>query len=453
MTLLAINWAGVGVQTLYFIMAFSILVVLHEMGHFLPAKWFKCRVEKFYLFFNPWFSLAKKKIGETEWGLGWIPFGGYVKISGMVDESMDKEQLKLPPQPYEFRAKPAWQRLIIMLGGVIVNVLLAIIIFIFLAWVYGEEYLPPQNAKYGFAVDSLGTSMGLKDGDVIIKLDNQPVKDVTKVPVLIITSEPKKLTVLRDGQEIEMNVPRELVKDLNNSKGGDFTFLRFPGIIEDFGKESPAWEAGLKKGDQIVAIDSVHTPYSTDVQRALRGSRDKKIKVQVKRNNQLVTIPVQVNKEGKMGIQFQTDIRKLGFQIERKEYTFAQAIPAGWNKCWTTLGNYTTGLKQLFTGKANPNESLGSVISIGKIFPKEWGEWELFWRLTAIFSIILAFMNVLPIPALDGGHALFTIVEMITGRKPSDKFMEYAQMVGMVLLLGLMAYALGLDFLRLFRGH
>lgn len=453
MTLLAIDWPGVGIQTLYFIMAFSILVVLHEMGHFLPAKWFKCRVEKFYLFFNPWFSLAKKKIGETEWGLGWVPFGGYVKISGMVDESMDKEQLKLPPQPYEFRAKPAWQRLIIMLGGVIVNVILAIVIFIFITWGYGDEYLPPQNATNGFAVDSLGTAMGLKDGDVITKLDGLPVKDVTKIPVDIITKEPKKLTVLRSGQEFELPVPQTLVRSLNDSKGGDFTFLRFPGIVDDFGKESTAWEAGLKKGDQIVAVDSVQTPYSIDVQRVTRANKGKQLNFQVKRNNQLITIPVPVSTEGKIGIAFLTDIKKLGFQTETKKYSFAESVPVGWNKCWNTLGNYTTGLKQLFTGKANPNDSLGSVISIGKIFPKEWGEWEAFWRLTAIFSIILAFMNVLPIPALDGGHALFTLIEMITGKKPSDKFMEYAQMVGMVLLLGLMAYALGLDFLRLFRGN
>jgi len=451
MTLLAIDWASVGVQTVYFIMAFSILVVLHEMGHFLPAKWFKCRVEKFYLFFNPWFSLAKKKIGETEWGLGWVPFGGYVKISGMVDESMDKEQMKLPPQPWEFRSKPAWQRLIIMLGGVTVNVILAIVIFIFIAWGYGEEYLPPQNAKYGFGIDSLGTSMGLKDGDVITKIDGEAVKDATKVVPQIITKEAKKITVLRDGSETEMNIPEGMIRALNDSKGADFAFLRFPGIVEDFGKVSPAKDAGIQKGDQLVAVDSIATPYFTDFQKVLRNSKSKKITVQVKRNGQVIAVPVQVNEDGKIGIAARTDIEKLGFETETKEYSFAEAIPAGWNRCWSTLSMYTTGLKQLFTGKANPNESLGSVISIGKIFPKEWGEWQAFWTLTAIFSIVLAFMNVLPIPALDGGHALFTIYEMITGRKPGDKFMEYAQTVGMVLLLGLMAYALGLDFLRVFR--
>jgi regulator of sigma E protease len=252
---------------------------------------------------------------------------------------------------------------------------------------------------------------------------------------------------------VELAIPESLVKSLNASKLSDFVYLRYPGVIEKFGDESTAWEAGLREGDQIVAVDSIQTPYYIDVQKITRANKGKTLNFQVKRKDQTITFPVQISKEGKVGIQFQSDILKLGFKTERKKYTFAQSIPAGWNKCWNTLGNYVTGLKHLFTGKANPNESLGSVISIGKIFPKEWGEWEAFWRLTAIFSIILAFMNVLPIPALDGGHALFTLIEMITGKKPSDKFMEYAQMVGMVLLLGLMAYALGLDFLRLFRGN
>lgn len=451
MTLLAIDWASVGVQTLYFIMAFSILVVLHELGHFLPARWFKCRVEKFYLFFNPWFSLVKKKIGDTEWGLGWVPFGGYVKISGMVDESMDKEQLKRPAEPWEFRSKKAWQRLIIMLGGVTVNVILAIVIFIFITWHYGEEYLAPKQAKWGLAVDSLGSAIGLKDGDIVTRIDTTSVKDITKVAPYIITQEARSITVLRNGTEQQLQLPEGFIRQLNDSKGADFAFVRFPGIIEDFGKTSPARDAGLQKGDQLIGVDGTPAPYFSDFQRILRNSKSKRIAVQLKRNSQIMTIPVQVNEDGKIGIKAQTDLKKLGFETEKRSFTFAEAVPEGWRKCWSTLGNYTTGLKQLFTGKANPNESLGSVVSIAKIFPEEWGDWESFWRLTAIFSIILAFMNVLPIPALDGGHALFTIIEMITGRKPSDKFMEYAQTVGMVLLLGLMAYALGLDFLRIFK--
>lgn len=450
MTLLAINWAQVGVQTVYFILAFSILVVLHEMGHFLPAKWFKCRVEKFYLFFNPWFSIAKKKIGETEWGLGWVPFGGYVKISGMIDESMDKEQMKLPPQPYEFRAKPAWQRLIIMLGGVTVNVILAIVIFIFIAWVYGDKYLPPQNAVHGLAADSLGKSIGLQDGDIITKIGNEPVKDVTRVPYLIITQEPSAITVLRNGSELQLSTPASLVKALNQTKGADFAELRFPAVVGQLGKGMNAEKAGIQPGDKIIAVDGVNTPFNSDVKRQLRSKKNKTVQVTVERNNTSKTIPVAVTESGTIGIAFE-DLEKLGFKTETKDYSFIEAIPAGWNRCWTTLGSYMTGLKQLFTGKAKASESLGSVISIGSIFPKEWGEWQAFWTLTAIFSIILAFMNVLPIPALDGGHALFTVYEIITGKKPGDKFMEYAQMVGMVLLLGLMAYALGLDFWRLLK--
>jgi regulator of sigma E protease len=451
MTLLAINWAGVGVQTLYFIMAFSILVVLHEMGHFLPAKWFKCRVEKFYLFFNPWFSLAKKKIGETEWGLGWIPFGGYVKISGMVDESMDKEQLKLPPQPYEFRAKPAWQRLIIMLGGVTVNVLLAILLFIMISFVWGDEYLPPQNAKYGLAIDSLGRSVGLVDGDIITKVDTFSVKDETRVAAQIITKEARSITVLRNGQELKLALPETLVRSLNDNKGGGFADLRIPAIVQEVDKKSV--NQSLQKGDVVVGIDSIRLQYFDELSNTLQQYKKRNAVLTVLRNGRETKLNVKVNDEGRMGFLPQGDLDSLGFKTEVKHYTFLESIPAGWNKCWSTLKMYTTGLRQLFTGKANPNKSLGSVISIGSIFPKKWGEWKAFWTLTAIFSIILAFMNILPIPALDGGHALFTIIEMITGRKPSDKFMEYAQMVGMVLLLGLMAYALGLDFLRLFRGH
>ncbi len=450
MTLLAINWSQVGVQTVYFILAFSILVVLHEMGHFLPAKWFKCRVEKFYLFFNPWFSLAKKKIGETEWGLGWVPFGGYVKISGMIDESMDKEQMKLPPQPYEFRAKPAWQRLIIMLGGVTVNVILAIIIFIFIAWVYGDKYLPPQNTTYGLAVDSLGRTIGLEDGDIITKINNEAVKDETRVPYLIITKEATSVTVLRNGSELQLNTPTSLISALNKSKGSDFADIRFPAVVGVLGKGMNAEKAGIQQGDKIVAIDGVNTPFANDVKRELRGKKNSTVQVTVLRNGAQHTMSVGVSETGTIGIGFE-DLEKLGFKTETKNYNFFEAIPAGWDRCWTTLSSYITGLKQLFTGKAKASESLGSVISIGSIFPKQWGEWQQFWTLTAIFSIILAFMNVLPIPALDGGHALFTIYEMITGKKPGDKFMEYAQMVGMVLLLGLMAYALGLDVWRIFK--
>jgi regulator of sigma E protease len=450
MGLLAIDWSAVGVKAAQFILSFSILVILHEMGHFLPAKWFKCRVEKFFLFFNPWFSLIKKKIGETEYGLGWIPLGGYVKISGMIDESMDREQMQQPAQPWEFRSKPAWQRLIIMLGGVTVNVILAIIIFIFITWIWGEEYLPPQNVKYGIYADSLGKSMGLKDGDVIYKVGNENVKDEFKIPSQLLTTDANTFSVLRDGQQLQLAVPTSMIKSLSKTKGNSLYSIRVPGIADDFPKNSNAQKAGIKKGDRLIGVDSIATPYFQDFQREVRKRKNQNIVVVVLRGNDTARINVKVNGDGAIGVWPVGDIKKLGLETETKKYSFAESVPAGFNRCWKTLSNYMTGLKQIFTGRVAAKDSLGSVISIGNIFPGVW-DWEMFWTLTAVFSIILAFMNVLPIPGLDGGHALFTVYEMITGHKPSDKFIEYAQMVGMVLLLGLMLYAFGLDIWRLFK--
>lgn len=450
MILLAIDWSSVAVKTGQFILSFSILVILHELGHFLPAKWFKCRVEKFYLFFNPWISLWKKKVGETEYGLGWVPFGGYVKISGMVDESMDKEQLKKPAEPYEFRSKPAWQRLIIMIGGVVVNILLAIFLFVMIMFVWGENYLPPQNLKYGIVVDSVGEKIGLKNGDIITKVNNKPVVDESKVVSEIILNEAKQITIVRDGQESQLNIPETLIRKLNTRKGQAFVSINIPAIVASVKSGSNAEKAGIQKDDRFIGVDSLQTSFAAPIQKVIHNKKNQQILLKVQRGQNLVQVPVQVSKDGIIGVMFESDLEKLGFKVETKNYSFAESVPAGFRRAKNTLTMYVTGLKQLFTGKADPNESLGSVISIGNVFPGVW-DWESFWTLTAVFSVILAFMNILPIPALDGGHALFTIVEMVTGRKPSDKFMEYAQMVGMVLLLGLMAYALGLDFWRLFR--
>jgi regulator of sigma E protease len=452
MTLLAIDWSGGLVQAGQFILSFSILVVLHELGHYFPAKWFKCRVEKFYLFFNPWFSIWKKKFGETEWGIGWVPFGGYVKIAGMVDESMDKEQMKLPPEPDEFRAKPAWQRLIIMVGGVTVNVILAIIIFIGISWVWGEEVLPAKNVKYGIVADSLGKTIGLRDGDVVTKVGTEPLKNAfdRKIIGSIILSDSKSLTVEREGKEIELPYSIDFVKALNKSKGEGLLSIRIPFFVEGFAKLSTAEQAGIKKGDRIIGVDSIATPYYNDFQAAVKGKKLQKLSIKVLRKADTLSIPVELNNDGKIGVQSSGELTKLGFVIETKKYSFIEAIPVGFNLCWSSLDRYISGIKQLFNGKANPNDSLGSVLSIGSVYSKVW-DWQSFWTLTGLFSIILAFMNILPIPALDGGHALFCIVEMITGKKPSDKFMEYAQTVGMVLLLSLMVYALGLDFWRLFK--
>ncbi len=450
MSLLAIEWASFLAKTGQFILSFSILVVLHELGHFIPAKIFKCRVEKFYLFFNPGFSLFKIKKGETEYGIGWVPFGGFVKISGMVDESMDKEQMKLPPQPYEFRSKPAWQRLIIMVGGVIVNILLAILIFISITAYWGDEYLPAKNLKYGIATDSLAKSIGLKDGDNIVGIDNTVVENFGTVAPDIILKEAKTLQVERNGANITLNIPSTLSKQLVKTKAiDDFINVRFPVIVETVSKDAVFIKGTgeLKKGDTLIGLNKTPFTYFHELGALKKQYKDSVVTIVAKRG--IDTISVRCLLKGdKIGFMQVTPGQIFGTVIQK--YSFTEAIPVGFKRCTETLDKYITGIKQIFTGKVNANDSLGSVISIGNTFPGVW-DWQRFWTLTGVFSIILAFMNILPIPALDGGHALFTIIEMITGKKPSDKFMEYAQIAGMVLLLSLMVYALGLDFWRLLK--
>ncbi|TDH28016.1 RIP metalloprotease RseP [Segetibacter sp. 3557_3] len=448
MTLLAIDWSSVAVKTGQFILSFSILVVLHEMGHFFPAKWFKCRVEKFYLFFNPWFSLWKTKKGETEYGLGWVPFGGYVKISGMVDESMDKEQMKRPPEPHEFRSKPAWQRLIIMIGGVVVNIVLAIVLFIMLMYVWGEEYLPAKNLKYGVYADSLARSIGIQNGDKLISIDGRPLENFGTVEAEIVLKDGKNLLVQRGNEMVNIAIPDDFIKKLNKSKLEGFVDIRFPAIVDSVGPQAKFISGKLEAGDQIVGYNNKSVQFFDEIKAERQKIKNQEVNVAVLRNSD--TVNLRYFADEKKTVLFYPKSPAELFGTTVKKYTLMESIPAGFTKCFETLGRYVTGLKQLFTGKVNASDSLGSVISIGNTFPGVW-DWQKFWTLTAIFSIILAFMNILPIPALDGGHALFTIVEMVTGRKPGDKFMEYAQMVGMILLLGIMAYALGLDFWRLFR--
>jgi regulator of sigma E protease len=448
MFLLAINWSSLLANVGQFILAFSILVVLHEMGHFLPAKWFGCRVDKFYLFFNPWFSLFKKKVGETEYGLGWIPFGGYVKIAGMVDESMDKEQMKLPAQPYEFRSKPAWQRLIIMLGGVTVNVVLALIIFIMITWVWGDKYIPAQNLKYGVYSDSLGRKIGVQDGDKIVAVGGKKVEKIGTVGSEIVMSEAKTITIERQGQLITLPIPKGFIEQLNANRLGGFTYVRYPLFVDSI--DNPKQITGtIQKGDRLIAFEGAPVEYSTDLMRFTDYKSKTAELTFLRNNNDTVKANVIINAKGESPFYYRSMFDVLG--SKEVSYSFAEAIPAGIKRCFETLTKSVQNLKQLFTSsEVKVKDSLGSVLSIGGVFPSVW-DWQSFWTLTGIFSIILAFMNVLPIPALDGGHALFTLYEMITGRKPSDKFMEYAQMVGMVLLLGLMLYAFGLDIWRLFK--
>jgi regulator of sigma E protease len=449
MYILAFDFAAVGVKTAQFILSFSILVVLHEIGHFIPARLFGTRVEKFYLFFNPGFSLWKKKIGDTEYGIGWVPFGGYVKIAGMIDESMDKEQLKKEPESWELRSKPAYQRLIVMLGGVIVNVVLAIVIFIGISWYWGDDYLPAKNVSYGVHASALAKQMGVQDGDIILSLDKKELENFDALEAKLILTNPTTLEVQRGDSIISLNIPATLATSLAKFKKSDpFVIPRIPVIIDSVGSSAVVLEGAFSKNDTLLKINNTSIRYQYEFIEVKQKYADSIVMVTSKRGNDTVYTKALINGSGQIGLFVKLPYAL--FKTVHKEFTFFQAIPEGVNRCYTTLDNYIQGIKQIFTGKVNANDSLGSLISIGNTFPAAW-DWERFWTLTAIFSIILAFMNVLPIPALDGGHALFIIVEMITGRKPGDKFMEYAQIVGMMLMFGLMLYALGLDFWRLFK--
>ena len=447
--ILLFSWSSFFANVGQFILSFSILVVLHELGHFLTAKWFGCRVEKFYLFFNPWFSLWKKKIGETEYGIGWVPLGGYVKISGMIDESMDKEAMKQPAQSWEFRSKPAWQRLIIMVAGVIINFILALVLFAMILFVWGEERLPVKNLKYGIAADSLATTVGLRDGDLVTAVNSKPLVYLSDLPKEMVLSERPVLSVKRNNTDTTIVLPEGFISNLTKSQSLGFVSARIPVIIDSIDGDIQYKSGQLQKGDRLVAIDNKSFQFSDEFFDLKKKYKNKVVTLKALRNNDTVLVTVKTTEEGNIGIYQKGPAKLLG--SEKINYSFGESIPAGIKYGIDRLKDYITGIRLLFTSKEHKvSDNLGGVISIGKTFGGSW-DWQRFWMMTALFSIILAFMNILPIPALDGGHALFTLVEMITGRKPSDKFMEYAQMVGMVLLLGLMLYAFGLDIWRLFK--
>jgi regulator of sigma E protease len=422
------------------------LVVLHEFGHFAFAKIFKTRVEKFYLFFNPWFSLFKFKKGETEYGMGWIPLGGYVKISGMIDESMDKEQMKQEPQPYEFRSKKSWQRLLIMLGGVLVNFITALVIYSAVLYTWGEQYLPNKNVEHGIMVDSLAYDMGLRNGDKILSLDGEDIEDFYSIVPNIVLEDVKAIQILRAGEQREIPVPESIVPQLLKSKG--FVEARIPFYVGRFAKDSPAKIAGFKKNDKLIGINGNSVAFFDEFKDTLSHYKNNEVMITALRDLDTVNIVVNVPESGLIGVAPGGSLSEF-FELEQTEYSLMASVPAGINKGVKTISSYLKQLKLIFSPKTEAYKSLGGFITIGNIFPGVWN-WQSFWGLTAFLSIILAVMNLLPIPALDGGHVTFLLYEMVTGRKPSDKFLEYAQIAGMIIILALLFYANGNDIFKLF---
>ena len=454
MILSAIDWSSVGLKVAQLILSLSILVVLHEFGHYITAKWFKCRVEKFYLFFDPWFSIFKKKIGETTYGIGWLPLGGYVKISGMIDESMDKDQLKMPPQPWEFRSKPAWQRLIIMIGGVTVNILLAFAIYAMILFVWGEKKVPASSLKYGLSFnDPIFTDLGFRNGDKILAVDDKPVEDFTDAVRKLIVVD-KDVTIERNGSNMRLVMPQDLIGTLvekRRKSEGPLISPRIPVLVSKVPDTGAAYKAGLRPGDAILKFDSTDTRFYDDFERVIGQHKEgDQVTLTVKRNDSLLTIQTRLIEEGKIGFfppRSPEELDSLGiYSYTVKKYGFFAAIPAGVKRAGAELQFYIEQFKKILSPSTGAYKGVGGFKAMGSVFSGHGWDWEHFWTITAFFSIVLAFMNLLPIPALDGGHVLFTLVEMITGRKPSDKFLEYAQIVGMVILLSLMVYANGNDW-------
>lgn len=429
-------------------LSLSILILLHELGHFMAARFFKTRVEKFYLFFNPWFEIFKFKKGETEYGLGWLPLGGYVKIAGMIDESMDKEAMKLPPQPYEFRSKPAWQRLIIMLGGIIMNVLLGIFIYWMLLFFAGEEYIPTSNLKYGIAVDSIGWEMGFQNGDKIVAVDGKPVENFNRVTATIIIDMAKEVTVDRNGEIVTVPIDQSMIKKAIDNKSVDFISARMPFVIKAFSPNSAAKSAGLEINDEVLAVNNQPARYYDEVRSQLMANKGKEIELTLLRNNDTVSKKMAISEDGLIGVQVAPGSEFMETKVIK--YSFLGALPAGINKAWETLTNYVKQFALIFSSKVQGYKHVGGFISIANAFDPSWN-WLAFWSFTGFLSIALAFMNLLPIPALDGGHVIFTLYEMVTRRKPNEKFLEYAQVAGMIILLTLMVYANGNDIVGLFR--
>ncbi|MDR1516559.1 MAG: RIP metalloprotease RseP, partial [Dysgonamonadaceae bacterium] len=415
------------IKALQLIFSLSILVIVHEFGHFIFARLFKIRVEKFYLFFDPWFALFryKPKNSETEYGIGWLPMGGYVKIAGMIDESMDKEQLAQPPQPWEFRTKPAGQRLLVMVAGVILNLLLAFFIYAMVVFHWGDSYFEPKNGNIGMEFSETAERAGFVDGDVILLVDGKAAIDrggiIDNLPSQIITAQ--TLTVLRKGEEVQIQVPEDLPQQLMRDKKGFGSYI-VPTIVSEVIKNREAEKIGLQKGDSLVAVNGVPTPTFDIFTNELQKNKSKSVELSYYRDTVLHTAAAQLDSVGTLG--FYPD-----FHQTTVHYSFFQSFPEGIKYGLRTLKGYVLQFKYVFTKEGA--SSLGGFGTLGNFFPAKWN-WHVFWTMTAFLSVILAFMNILPIPGLDGGHVLFLLFEVVSGRKPSDKFLEHAQIAGMVLL-------------------
>ncbi len=433
------------IKTVQLLLSLSILVILHEFGHFAFARLFKTRVEKFYLFFDPWFSLFKFKKGDTEYGIGWIPLGGYVKISGMIDESMDKEQMAQPEQPWEFRSKKAWQRLLIMLGGVIMNFVLAGVIYILVLFAWGNDYIPVESMKYGITVDSTGYDLGFRNGDKIISINNEKFEKFSEIQKEILLSDNKLIQVDRNGKNVEVKIADSQIKSIIDSHG--FMGIRSEFEVLNILEKSNAEKAGIKIGDKLIAVNDSSLKFFDEYAHFFKNHKNEKVELTVKRSDsQNKKLSVMVDSIGHIGVQVNS---LSGIKTKHQDYSFFEAIPAGLSMGIEKVSDYLRQFKLIFNPETKAYNSLGSFGTIGNMFPAQW-DWHNFWLLTAFLSIMLGVVNILPIPALDGGHVMFVLFEMITGKKPGDKFMEYAQIGGFVILMSLMIFALKNDIVRFF---
>lgn len=434
------------IKALQFFASLSLLVMIHEFGHYITARIFKIRVEKFYIFFNPWFSLYKRKVGDTEYGIGWLPLGGYVSLSGMIDESMNTEQMKQEPQPWEFRTKPAWQRLIVMLAGIMMNVLLAMAIYSAMLYTWGEKYIHNDDIVNGYSFSDEGKKLGFEDGDKIVSIDGEKIENILEInKMLIIADDNRVVTIERGGKQMDITLKLEDLVAMRED-GSIMSFyqpiLHF--VIDEVVSDS-AKESGLLAGDKVITIDNTPITDFASGKELLANAKDRNVEMGIVRNAcDTLSLSVPVNAEGHIGVTNKMISPRI------IKYGFFESIPAGIRRTGSEIASYWDQLKMIVNPKTKSYKEVGGFIAIGSIFPDEWN-WQSFWALTALLSVVLAIMNILPIPGLDGGHALFTLWELITRRKPSDKFLEIMQYIGLGLLLILLVYANGNDIIKLFK--